>query len=559
MKILHITDLHLDNFKGETEFLREGFFKEYIDRLHSSIIQEIQDFQLDCIIITGDFIDKGKTENFEFIELIIEYITNVFKIDSELVYTSIGNHDYKWKSLGDLDGNDEFIKLKNQIKITDSSQIERFKQLNDKRLIKEIEYKKDYKRFCKKYNKNIEIIEDYFSISKINNFTYFISLDSTWNSIEGTPGEFTNYQIDKIINSMRPLLNPEITFLIGCHFPIISLHDNFLAGEESNWHGNHVWIKANSLHDRIRRLKAKNIIWFHGDVHAGDARNIDNETFILTSKFGCKTDYSEQKRQANLLFLEEDSISRITCNYEFPTHNQNLHLGDWILSKKHEVRKITEIKKVEEKSEDENLQSINKEVEDSIIRKIKEKELYQFGRFKVNKDEISLGWIDISKLLTDKELLNRITDKCYELITSFHIQNSESLFLGLEIIGGILASQLSVRFNINNSIIPVRTKKDYYSEFEFSYYTKSEWSSIKNIVIFIDLISSGKTITDLIKEIISLNKNINIHIITVISNDIKGKLIKIPNTKSYNTFCAKLKIPVVRESEMPDEELIKLN
>lgn len=531
MKILHITDLHLDNFDGDSELLRKGFYKEYIDRLYNSILNKDSNFQLDCVIITGDFIDRGKTENYIHIETIIKYLAKTFKISTDYIYTSIGNHDYKWKEL-------EIIE--------------------NKESAHEVESKKDYVEFRNIFNKQITLHENYFTISNVKENIYYISLDCTWNSTSGKPGELQNSEIDHIVNSLRDISSPDTTFLIGCHFPIISFPDNFLAGEETNWHENHVWIKANSLHDRIKRLTTKNIIWFHGDVHAGDARTIENETFILTSKFGCKIDYSEQKRQANLIFIEQDSISKITCNYEFPGHTQNVNLGDWNLSDNNVIRQIKESKQNTENVKEIGLKPINIEVEESIIRKIKENKLYQFGRFKVSDNNISLGWIDISKLLTDKELLCRISDKSYELVTSFNLKNNETIFLGLEIIGGILASQLSVRFNAKNSIIPVRNKKDYYSEFEFSHASSNDLDSIKDIIIFIDLISSGKTIIDIISEIRNKNKKINVHIITIISNDIEGKPNKIPNTKTYNTFCTKLKIPVVNESEMPEEDMFQI-
>ena len=66
MNILHITDLHLDEFEGENEFLREGFFEEYIDRLFSTIENKLASEKIDFLIVTGDFINIGKIENYNF-------------------------------------------------------------------------------------------------------------------------------------------------------------------------------------------------------------------------------------------------------------------------------------------------------------------------------------------------------------------------------------------------------------------------------------------------------------------------------------------------------------
>jgi len=530
MNLLHITDLHLDHFKGDNEFLREGFYREYIDRLFSSLLKKNNPLEIDYLIVTGDLVNIGKTENYKDVEIIIDYVSTKFSIKRKNICFSIGNHDYKWKE------------LKNQ-------DIEQEKLL-----------KNPFKEFRNKYSSTYEEDADNYFLIKLNDETYFLSIDSTWNSINGAPGKFSTSEEDKLVNTINNKIKEDSTLLIGCHFPIISLDNNFLAGEETDWHNNHVWLSGNTLRDRIRRVKTKNTIWFHGDVHATDQKEIENETFILTSKFGCKPDKSEQKRQAVLISITENTISKTACKYEFPTHVQNQSLGDWECSEIQEVRTFNPVK-LSKPINSEKLYAYNNEVENEILRLVKERELYKFGRFQLNHEYISLGWVDIHKLMSDKDLLNRIADKSYELI-KFKVTspNTETLFLGIEIIGGILASQLSVRFNIKNSIIPVRTKSDHYSEFEFSHSSAFEnIANIKDIVIFIDIISTGKTINSLIEEIKTKNSEINIHVISIISNDIENKVISIPNTKSYSTFCTSLKIPIIKHSEMPAEEYVKPN
>lgn len=528
MNILHITDLHLDNFLGNNEFLREGFYQEYIDRLFGSI--ETKNLSIECLVVTGDFVNVGKVENFEHVETILNYIIKKFSIDKSKVCLSIGNHDYKWKELAEGDTNHE-------------------KAL-----------KGSFKEFRNKYNTSfIEDADNYFLI-KLNNDTYFLSIDSTWNSKNGAPGFFDTSEEDKLMMKVKEVVHENDVLLIGCHFPIISFENNFLAGEEIDWHANHVWIAGNTLRDRIKKLKTKCTIWFHGDVHASDQKIIDNEIFVLTSKFGSKPDQSEQKRQAILISILDGHISKITCNYEFPTHKQNQRLGDWSCTDSNELRKVIPILKSKKKNE-ESFFAYNEEIEKEILRLIEKRELYQFGRFNINNGYISLGWVDIIKLMNDKELLNRISDKSYELIkTKVNVESERLLLLGIDIIGGILVSQLSVRFNAKNSIIPVRTKSDHYSVFEFSHSKAFDnIINIESVVIFIDIISTGSTIKSIIDEIISKNASINIHVISIISNDIKNRITSIPNTKSYSAFCANLKIPMIKNEDMPDEVFVKPN
>ena len=530
MNILHITDLHLDHFQGDIEFLREGFYEEYIDRLFNSLNKK--ELTIDCLIITGDFINIGKVENFENVEIIINYILKKFSIDKSKVCLCIGNHDYKWKELSEGDTDQEIL------------------------------FKVPFKDFRNKYNSAFIEDADNFFIIKLSNDTYFLSLDSTWNSKKGAPGLFSTSEEDKLLRTVKKIVQENDILLIGCHFPIISFENNFLAGEEIDWHNNHIWIAGNTLRDRIKKLKTKCTIWFHGDVHANasDQKTIDDETFVVTSKFGGVPDNSEQKRQAILLSILDGQISQVTCNYEFPAHKQNQKLGDWISSDLNELRNVVPVLQ-DTKIVEEQFSAYNQEIEKEILRLIKERELYQFGRFNINDEYISLGWVDIIKLMNDKDLLNRISDKSYEFIKSQVTNEHENtLFLGIDIIGGILASQLSVRLNVKNSIIPVRTKSDHYSVFEFTHSTAFDnITKVENIVIFIDIISTGSTINSIVGEIISKNTSISIHIVSIISNDIKNRIISIPHTKSYITFCSKLKIPMIKNEDMPDEAFVKPN
>ena len=75
INILHITDLHLENFEGDSdEFLRKGFYKEYIDRLYQSLNYKHDSVNIDYLIVTGDFINIGTVENYSSIKQILDYI-----------------------------------------------------------------------------------------------------------------------------------------------------------------------------------------------------------------------------------------------------------------------------------------------------------------------------------------------------------------------------------------------------------------------------------------------------------------------------------------------------
>ena len=82
-RILHITDLHIsDPDDPRKEYLRKGYYKEYLKELHECF-RGRDVHEVDAAIITGDFIDKGNINNFDFVHTVIDYLANVFSITKQ--------------------------------------------------------------------------------------------------------------------------------------------------------------------------------------------------------------------------------------------------------------------------------------------------------------------------------------------------------------------------------------------------------------------------------------------------------------------------------------------
>ena len=535
--ILHITDLHLNNFEGTSEHLRRKFFQEYIDNLVAKIYDK--DLIISYLVLTGDFIDRGKTENFEHIKEIVSYICEKLKIKISNVCCNIGNHDYKWK-----DENGDFSKSK--------------------------EVRAAYHDFIKPYKGEIIYESERFFLKKLDeDNVFYLSIDSTLNSIQGRPGTISSAEIDEIISDvLRKHIGEASTLLIGCHFPIISDDRNFLASEEENWHENHVWTKGTPLRERISNLKTVNTVWFQGDVHAGQQKEIGNSTYILTGRFGGDiSTISEFPRQCKVLTVNTDIKERVVfaCNFNSKTHLPNENMGDWEIIGPSEIRsfesKETVIAVATNTIKSEpigfNIKVIDSEIEDEIMSDIKINNLFRFGRFKTNNEFSSMGWINMNSLMNQPVLLSRLLEKSVKYIKeTVNSKSTECLIIGLEVIGGIIASQISVRLNTKNFIFPVRGNGKFYSAEEIDKTQLfKELVSVKEVVIFIDVISSGKTMVEFVAELQQNNNNIIIHVISVITNNISSRPTETSNFSSYATFCNKLKIPLVKNNDLPDESI----
>src|SRR5690606_19495779 len=117
-------------------------------------------------------------------------------------------------------------------------------------------------QFIEKYTPNSIAKSQRYFFKQLDDNVFFLSLDSTLRSKEGNPGEILDSEIDEIIfDVLKKNVTERSTLLIGCHFPIISYENNFLASQEANWHEKHVWIKGAALKERIKNIPTNNTIW----------------------------------------------------------------------------------------------------------------------------------------------------------------------------------------------------------------------------------------------------------------------------------------------------------
>ena len=91
------------------------------------------------------------------------------------------------------------------------------------------------------------------------------------------------------------------------------------------------------------------------------------------------------------------------------------------------------------------------------------------------------------------------------------------------------------------------------------YCPKKSLDSLKCIVIFTDVISSGSTIHKVIEKIKEANSRITFHLISVISNnrELRGDVLN--QIETVGSFCLELKIPVIENDNLPDENILPPN
>lgn len=537
--ILHITDLHLDNFDGTDEHLRRGYYKEYIDELVELINESA--LEVSSIVVTGDFVNQGKIENLENVKVILSYLANKLDVNQNQIHLCIGNHDFKYKDELPDGSNSEIVR-------------------------------KPYEDFTRSFKQKTIFENQRIKLVESENDVYYLSIDSTLGShspkIKGKPGVIKQEEIDEIVSKvLREKLPANSLLLIGCHYPIVAFPSGLPADGENNWEENHLWKSANALRTRINKIKSINKIWFMGDCHIPDHIQFEEAYFIMTGKFGGTTKISKIKyfshipRQCKIVSFctENDQVPVHTFSFEAATHIDNPNYGKWSL-KKSVIRSFRSI--VDQNSVQKDTGSIfhliHAKTEESIITRIKEKDLYSFGRFVTSENNTSLGWVNMNQLLNSSELLSNIVDKSLKYISDkLNIDFSSCVIIGLDFWGSIIGSQISVRTGMKNFAVATRGNGQYHSYFELSNtYLENELLHCREVVFVIDVISCGDTLNKLVNNCFRVNENLVFHVISVISNASTIKIENFSNIKSAGTFCENLRIPVMRNEELPDDDFL---
>src|SRR6185437_11412277 len=533
-KILHLTDFHLQDIKSTSkEHFREDYYEQYLLPL-LEIINKIG--SIDCLIATGDFIDKGKSNfgNFAHAKKILEFIAQNLKLRNENIGVCIGNHDFD----KDLDKEDKFI-----------------------------EARKQFYQFAENFSfANSLKSDERFAISLVSENTYFLALDATLRR-EGKdqPGKLSSEEINTITQAIKEYENPNNLIIIGSHYPL-TYFDSAFPTDIDGFFDKHFWRTGEILKDRIQKtIKQSQILWLFGDTHQGAQSVSNNQLFVMSGRIGTKvvdsssSEFSILSRQAKVIEFNSNNETQVTTIEFHPISNKDDdQKGEWKSNNPEPY-----IYKID------TAELINEDIQNDLIKVIKKNNLYKFGRYVINNgQDVSLGWVPINALLTEssQELLPHIIfDSRNWLQSKLNHSNNceESLIIGIDFWGSIIASQLSVATGMRNFITGSRGDKKFYSLQEVLESPERELKieNIKNIILVTDVVSSGRTLESIHNKLVDkfADKGLKIEkylAIAIISDRKQQKKVDLGFLNAFGTFCSSLRIPVVDIDMLPDEEIL---
>ena len=506
--ILHISDFHVSldkKYDGEVKLHDSELSATeendssllYVERFIEFVKTQVSDKTI-FLLITGDLTDWGEQIEFEYAEKYLKKIIDALGISKTNILLIPGDHDLNRRA------------IENQLATNPDSTLE---VINDAKFSN---FKKFYESFLgRDFNPNSIILDNLIIDNRIQllgiNSSYKIDLKQKEGSIsiEKFEEEIKNYH-----------MNGELKTIFCCHHNLVSSHENKKSGQ---------WEISNRAR-LLSKLQEYSINFvFSGNEHTsslekyGQGEIIISDSGPLTSK---KYDSAFKIYEINLkedIILTNKIYGLVKPGaFENPYYweqRKNSHCKQdeaikvFIKNTPNITGDITEIPS--EINLDSNTNLIEQSVEyplneintyynplytDVLYNKVKELNIFHTGHFHWSETSRAHNWIDISKLIENKENLNFLKNAVIDVLeTKIQAENID-LIIGLGYEGNILATKAAIKYNRPYSFLPYsyRHHEHHPTETELNFDNLSK--SFKKVLIITDVVNDGRTIRKLIKK-----------------------------------------------------------
>lgn len=503
--ILHISDLHvsLDKKIGgeinkhdsylDTSDQNEASFL-FIDRFTNALKRDYRISELRIyLLVTGDITNEGEKKEFDFALIYLNRIITALNIKKENILVLPGDHDLHRRSIMNL--------------LAD----------NDKSTIKEINISK-FKNFSNFYNELLEKEFDpnkiIFDVLEIENSFILLGLNSC-TKIDLVQ-KLGNVPIKQFEEELISITSKKTLKAIAC------VHHNLTSSYENKNNGQ--W-DTDNRESFLQKLLSHDIGFvFTGNEHSNSCKSLFLGD-IQTSDSGCFSSKSwDTTFKVYDIFKEEDvllknriySLHKPNINdfkYEWDTRKNKVFSQpeEFIIFKKNppliedEINELPYKVLVEENKLDSEI--INQEPKvyysekytDGLYNKVKNLKLFHSGHFHWSETSRAHNWIDISKLIEDKENLDFVKSAIVDVIEDAKLENID-LIIGLGYEGNIISSRAAIKLNKPYSFLPYSYRHDEHHHFENELNFDNSSKKYKNILIITDVVNDGRTIRKLINK-----------------------------------------------------------
>ena len=523
--IVHISDLHVSlhqTFKGDkidvfshlTTNSNDGQIDNFINEFCIKIKKQFNEFEL-YLIISGDIANKGILEEFTSAKKIINSIISELGISKEKVLIVPGDHDINYDN----------CRLAHENGIRNGQTKQSFEYFTEKFENFSNFYNEFYDSTCffpeKTIVNSLVIEQDKLLIVGLNS-NYKIDYD-------GGNGYF---EINNLRNELNELLSNYKDYSVVCvfHHNIFAAYDNTMTGQ---------WDNSNSDSNRLAVFRlfeefgVNTLLYgnehtrcsFYNSNHKvtySDSGTFANSKQNPISSFKVYEIISEDNKlyfKNNLFLLLKAGLTDL----EFPFGTWTLQMqsesigeleiipmrtpeeseikADLFLDDKGEKNEIAtgiEVRK-NFKNTPKNYIPFSSNDKDhlSLLKIIKSKNLFHSGHFHWSETSRAHNWIDVSKLLNNREDLLDAKKYILNLIDKNKIDFDFIIGLGIE--GNMLATRTAIIKSKDYTFLPYSYRYDDHSDHEKQLNFEND-GLIKKVLIITDVVHDGRTIRKLIHK-----------------------------------------------------------
>lgn len=501
--IIHISDLHAMNITDIDGKILTKFNSWIVvgkqsdnDRYISDFCDFIQKTFIDTLyylVITGDLTDSANTDEFEEVDRILNKIVKFLSIEKNRVLIIPGDHDVNRIDAVNARTNDP------NNKIVYDYNIEKFEKFSS---------------FYSTFYNNERTFEAEKAISDVleieDHKILYLGLNSNFHiGAKSGKGFITPEKLEQELIEINDKYDDSYTKIACFHHNLLPFYKEEKDGQ---------W-ELDNLYD-IKRLFTiyKIDSYIYGNEHTPHSELKLNIPNISIGSFGIKSP------NATFNILKINNANHILENNLFQLSSYNVknvsEFGIWDLNNnsRGQIDKIylkissNELPLVfsdELPSEDVVFSRIIEQSQNYIpfdnknyrhkelLRIIKSKNLFHSGHFHWSETSRAHGWIDVSKLLSEKDNLNKCKKYINETLTLSSVKFDFIIGLGVE--GNMLATTTAILNSKPYSFLPYSYRYDDHSRFEKQLNFENE-SKFKSVLIITDVVHDGRTIRKLIHK-----------------------------------------------------------
>jgi orotate phosphoribosyltransferase len=506
--IIHISDLHITDSTGVfgpvnkyTLFTSKNEDSNF--SLVDSMIERIKEYKHNnCyLIITGDISNIAEEVEFDIAYKLLNKLITDLKIDSKNILLIPGDHEIHRQS------------IYNALRLSENKGKKGF-ELNKDKYSNFLPFYKKIKREEFDYEKLIfdQITIDNILILGVNS-NYKVGQDSSDGFL---PLEQFDKELGKIVSDNT-----------GKHI-LLALHHNISGTYQDKRTGQ--WVVENRK-DLIPYFLKHNVkCIFHGNEHTPKSEKLDSSEIYVSDSgalaginplgslkiYEIEANKSSIDIKNNIIQLRKINAISEPNNGDWMTVSANesscemasfniykgnsLHVSETLDIPSESVDEGNKVEKEIAISSEERIFYNNESIQKQLYNIVRDKKLFHSGHFHWSESSRSHNWIDVSKLIEDKEDLSFVKNAIVNLIEAHSLSEDCDLMIGLGTEGNIISSKASIKYDIPYTLLPYSFRYDKSHEFEKKLNFDNSKGDYKKIIIISDVINDGRTIRKLIGD-----------------------------------------------------------